>query len=257
MAQETVGILDPKTISLWEIPRVDPEIVRGFEELRDSAGVVARALDQFGFSGTVPAVSLPPMTPGSRVVGSAITVRSIPEREVPYRYWERGEATRLGEREAFFLAREGDVVVIDGSSVYPASNLGSMSVALAARLGVSGIIVDGTVTGVDGIRSASIPVWSRGGTTITGHHRLETAEINGPIGVCGVRVEPGDVIVADDSGVTVVPREAAKDVLALCRKMRGAFSKTRDLIAKGGDRDELRRVLGRQMKAYTDKKPIS
>ena len=257
MAQEMVGILESEKISLREIPRVDPEIIRGFEELKDLAGVVARALDQFGISGTIPAVSLAPVTPKSRVVGSAIMVRSIPEREVPYRYWERGEATRLGEREAFFLAREGDVVVIDGSSVYPASNLGSMSVALAARLGVTGIVVDGTITGVEHIRSASIPVWSRGGTTVTGHHRLETAEINGPIGVCGVRVEPGDEIIADDSGVTVVPREAAPDVLALSQKMGGAFSEVRDMIEKGGDRDELRRVLGRQMKAYTDKKPKS
>ena len=160
--------------------------------------------------------------------------------------------TRLGEREAFFLASEGDVVVIDGSSVYPSSNLGSMSVALAARLGVRGIIVDGTVTGVDGIRSASIPVWARGGTTITGHHRLETAEINGPIGICVIRVEPGDVIVADDSGVTVVPREAAADVLALCVKMQRLGSKIRDMIEQGADHDALRQELGGQMKALSE-----
>ena len=120
-ARETVGIDDPGKITLWEIPRVDPEVLRGFEELGDLAGVVARALDQLGISGTVPAVSLPPVKPGSRVVGPAITVRNIPEREVPYRYWEQGEMTRLGEREAFFLAKDGDVVVIEGSSVYPTS----------------------------------------------------------------------------------------------------------------------------------------
>ena len=165
--------------------------------------------------------------------------------------------TRLGEREAFFLAKDGDVVVIDGSSVYPASNLGSMSVKLAARLGVSGVVVDGTVTGVDGIRSASIPVWARGGTTVTGHHRLETAEINGPIGICGVRVEPGDVVLADDSGVTVVPRVAAADVLALCVKMRGLGSKIRDMIEKGADRDAIRQELGSQMTALSRSKEKS
>ena len=83
MTQETVGILDSNKIRLWEIPRVDLQIIRGFEELRDLAGVVARALDQFGISGTIPAVVLPPVKPGSRVIGSAITVRSIPEREIP------------------------------------------------------------------------------------------------------------------------------------------------------------------------------
>ena len=46
--------------------------------------------------------------------------------------------------------------------------------------------------------------------------RVETAEINGPIGICGVRVDPGDVMIGDESGVTVVPRQIAPDVLALC-----------------------------------------
>ncbi len=252
MTQETVGILQSSAITLWDIPRADPQILRGFHELGDLAGVVARALDQFGIHGTVPSVALSPAKPGSRVVGSAITVRSLPERDVPYRYWQRKEMTRLGEREAFFLAQEGDVVVIDGSSVYPASNLGSMSVALAARLGVGGVVVDGAVTGLDGIRDAAIPVWSRGGTTITGHHRLETAEINGPIGLCGVRVEPGDVIVADGSGVTVVPRQAAADVLAHCQKLRGLGSNIRNLIEQGADREALRQELGSQMKALSE-----
>ena len=252
MTREMVGILESDRIRLWEVPRVDPKIIDAFKELGDLAGVVARALDQFGINATIPAAYLSPIKPGSRLVGSAVTVRSIPEREVPYRYWQRGEMTRLGEREAFFLVKEGDVVVIDGSSVYPASNLGSMSVALAARLGVSGIIVDGTVTGVDGIRSASIPVWARGGTTITGHHRLETAEINGPIGICGIRVEPGDLIAADDSGVTVVPREIAGEVLALCVELRGLGSKIRGMIEKGAEREALRQELGSQMRALTE-----
>jgi len=251
MAQEMVGILKSDKVRLWDVPRVDSKIIDGFKEMGDLAGVVARALDQFGVNGTVPAAYLPPIKPGSRLVGCAVTVRSIPEREVPYRYWQRSEMTRLGEREAFFMVKEGDVVVIDGSSVYPASNLGSMSVALAARLGVSGVVVDGTVTGVEGIRSAAIPVWARGGTTVTGHHRLETAEINGPIGICGIRVEPGDLIVADDSGVTVVPREMAGEVLKLCVELRGLGSKIRGMIEQGADREAIRQELGSQMKALS------
>lgn|GEM_PF-3015056 len=248
MAPETVGIIDSSKIKQWEIQRVDSEIIQGFQNLGDLAGIVARVLDQFGINGTIPSAYLSPLKPDAKVVGSALTVRSIPERETPYRYFQRNEMTRLGEREAFFLAKEGDVVVIDGSSVYPASNLGSMSVALAARLGIKGVVVDGACTGVDGIRSASIPVWCRGGTTLTGHHRLETAEINGPIGICGVRVEPGDLIVADGSGVTVVPREIADDVLKICNDLRGAGSKIRSMIEGAADQEALRNELGSLMK---------
>jgi len=252
MQKKTVGIVDSKKIKLWEMERVDSKIIQGFKELGDSGGLVARALDQFGINGTVPSVILPAVKPDSKVVGSALTVRSIPEREIPYRYWKRYELTRLGEREAYFLAKEGDVVVIDGSSVYPASNLGSMSVALAASLGISGIIVDGTVTGLDGIRAAKIPVWARGGTTITGHHRTETIEINGPIGICGVRVEPGDLMVADGSGVTVVPRSIAGEVLKLCVKLSGSGKKIKNMIEKNADRQELQKELECTMKAISE-----
>ena len=47
MAPKTVGIVDPSKIKQWEIQRVDPEIIEGFNALGDLAGIVARALDQF------------------------------------------------------------------------------------------------------------------------------------------------------------------------------------------------------------------
>ncbi len=248
----TAGILKSDVIRQWEVPRVAPDVLKGFRDLPDLAGVVARALDQFGVNGTVPAATLPPLTAGGRVCGTALTVRSIPEREVPYRYWQRADLTLLGEREAFFLSQEGDVIVIDGSSVYPASNLGSFSAMLAKRLGIGGIVVDGCVTGVDGIRGADIPVWTKGGTTVTGHHRVETAEINGTIGICGIRVEPGDIICADDSGVTVVPNALAADVLARCNKMRGLVGPMKQMVRDGADRETLRGVLAEQMKTLAE-----
>jgi 4-hydroxy-4-methyl-2-oxoglutarate aldolase len=244
-----VGILDRSKVRTDEIPRPSAEIIQGYQELPDIAGLVARALDQFGIAGTIPSSYLKPVQPGGVVVGSAITVRNIPQREVPYRYWSRDAPTLLGEREAFFLAQSGDVVVIDGSAVYPASCLGSMAVSLASQLGVVGIVVWGAVTGVAGIRSADIPVWARGGTTLTGHHRVETIEINGPIGIQGVRVEPGDMIVADDSGVTVVPLPLAEQVLECARKKKELGSGFRALLHKGADRETLRSELAKLMVA--------
>jgi 4-hydroxy-4-methyl-2-oxoglutarate aldolase len=244
-----VGILDHSKVRIDEIPRPSAQIIHGFQELSDIAGLVARALDQFGIAGTIPSSYLKPIRPGGVVVGPAITVRNIPQREVPYRYWSRDAPTLLGEREAFFLAQSGDVVVIDGSAVYPASCLGSMAVSLASQLGVVGIVVCGAVTGVAGIRSADIPVWARGGTTLTGHHRVETIEINGPIGIQGVRVEPGDLIVADDSGVTVVPLPLAEQVLECARKKKELGSGFRALLQKGADRETLRSELAKLMVA--------
>lgn len=244
-----VGILDNSKVRTSDIPRPSAEIVNAYRQLTDMAGLVARALDQFGIAGTIPSALLPPIRQGVTVIGPAITVRNIPEREVPYCYWKRTERTRLGEREAFFLARPGDVVVIDGAAVYPASCLGSMAVTLAGQLGVAGVIVSGAVTGVAGVRSADIPVWARGGTTITGHHRAETIEINGPIGVEGVRVEPGDLIIGDDSGVTVVPLSMTKQVLERALKMKKLGSRFKTLLQQGAERETLRKELGDLMVA--------
>jgi len=250
-----LGLLDPTVIRTETIRRSTPEIVRGYQALgaADVAGRVARSMDPLGINGTIPASRLQSLQPGKVLVGPAITVRNIPEREVSHRRWHDAAPTHLGEREAFFLLEEGDVVVIDGSAVYPASCLGSMAVAVAGRLGAAGVVVSGAVTGLAGIRAANIPVWARNGTTITGHHRAETIEINGPIGIEGVRVEPGDLIVADDSGVTVVPIDLAADVLERARASEHKGASVRALLEGNADSEALRSELATFMRDLTAK----
>jgi regulator of RNase E activity RraA len=241
--ERTAGIIDAGRVRLREIPRPASDVIEGFTRLPDLAGVVARALDQLGIASTIPSATLGQIAAG-RVVGPAITVRNIPARDVPHKQWQGAQRSMLGEREAFFLARDGDVVVIDGASAFPASCLGSLSVMLAERLGVSGIVVSGAVTGVDGIRESRIPVWAIGGTTVTGHHRVETVELNGQIGIHGVRVDPGDLVVGDGSGITVVPLLIAEEALRRASEMRGLGARIREMIVEGASRDELRDELG-------------
>ena len=245
--KEMAGILEAKSVQKTDIPRPSKQIVDGYLALPDRAGLVARAMDSLGISGTIPAAILRPVKPGGSVVGPAVTVRNIPEREVPYRYWERGDKTLLGEREAFFLTQQGDVVIIDGTACFPASCLGSMSVTLAGKLGVAGVVVSGAITGVAGIRATETPVWSLGGTTVTGHHRVETIEINGPIGIQGIRIDPGDLVVADDSGISVVPLAFVEQVLEQAQKMAKIASGYKTLLIQGADRETLKKELGVQM----------
>lgn len=241
--EEVVGLVDRDVIRLRSIERPSPQIIEAYRGLPDTAGLVARALDFFGLASSVPGTELRPLRTDSKVVGPAITVRNIPEREVPYRRWQERAMTRLGEREAYFVLKPGDVVVIDGATVFPASCLGPNSTALASALGAAGIIVSGAVTGPSGIRNSPIPVWSRGVTTLTGHHRATTIEINGPIGIAAVRVDPGDLVVADDSGVSIVPREYIEPVLRRAQDIASAGGRLRDLLGKNADRETLRTEL--------------
>jgi regulator of RNase E activity RraA len=128
-----------------------------------------------------------------------------------------------------------------------ASNLGTNSAALARSREIIGAIVDGPVTGVAGIRGHDFPVWCRGGTTVTGHYRVETVEINGTVACGGVQVSPGDLVVADDSGVTIVPGDLVGEVLEgslrLAEKGRAMASAVTDGAQPGQIRETLRRLM--------------
>ncbi len=87
------------------------------------------------------------------------------------------------------------------------------------------------------------PLWARGATPRTGKFRLEVAEIDGIIACAGVQVQPRDLVLADDDGVVVVPRERVEEVLELAI---GASEKERQIseaITSGASISEMQRIL--------------
>ena len=241
------GIVPSNRVRTTKITRLDGCVIESYLALPSRASFVSRALDKLGIVSTIPSVKIKSFIPKSSVVGQAITVRNIPENQSPYKRWIQRETTNLGERDAHFLAEKGDVMVIDGASVYPASCLGPISARMAKYLGISGIVVNGCVTGVSGIIDNNLPVWALGGTTITGHQRVETIEINGPIGIMGVRIEPGDLVIGDESGITVVPFYQVKEVLEQAQKLVSLSSRVRQCLESGADRSLIRKELKKQM----------
>ena len=88
--------------------------------------------------------------------------------------------------------------------------------------------------------------------TITGHHRLETIEINGPIGIENIRIDPGDLVVADDSGISVVPLAWVEKVLERAEKMAQRGSRFKTLLQEGANRETLRKELADEMIALME-----
>jgi regulator of RNase E activity RraA len=117
----------------------------------------------------------------------------------------------MAEFEAHNLAQPGDVLVIQG--VPNMSNMGGISAQTGKRQGEVGAIVQGGVRDIAHSRTLDYPVWSSDITPVTGKWRLETVEINGPIQIGEVRVAPGDLVVADDTGVCFIPRDVVLEVL--------------------------------------------
>ena len=111
-------------------------------------------------------------------------------------------------------------MVIDG--VAGISNMGGISAQTGKRQAEVGAIVFGGIRDVGHSRRLGYPIWAAEVTPVTGKWRIETVEINGEIVIAGIRVAPGDVVLADDTGVCFIPRARAREVLELAKQKSAA-----------------------------------
>jgi len=146
-------------------------------------------------SGTV---GLTPYHKPKPLAGTAVTVR-----------------TRAGDNftihRAFDFCRPGDVLVIDGGGEHTQALMGEIMATYAESLGVQGLVIDGAIRDVGSIRSKDFPVYARG-VTHRGPYKSGPGEINVPVVVGGMVVNPGDIIVGDEDGVLAI---APADVAAV------------------------------------------
>lgn len=165
-----------------------------------------------------------PVWRGARISGRAITARYVPTNEVvptmsPEEYAEYSRHWYAEKCPYPFLqvAKPGDVLVLDLSGLEV--GFWGSNVALAAKkVGIVGVIIDGGCRDTYEIEKQRCPVWTRhvARTTVIG--RLEFAGINETVNCGGVKVRPGDIVVADDDGVIIVPREVASEVAKWARR---------------------------------------
>jgi len=205
------GRIAAENIKLMAVPRPPQGAVARFLALGDPTGIISDTMDELGIpSGVIGASVLRPTIPGKTIVGPALTLRNILQRIDPLK-GARDHVNRMAEFEAHNLAQQGDVLVIQG--VANLSNMGGISAQTGKRQGEVGAIVQGGVRDIAHSRAVGYPVWASDITPVTGKWRLETVEINGPIQIGEVRVSPGDLVVADDTGVCFIPRDVVPEVL--------------------------------------------
>jgi regulator of RNase E activity RraA len=228
--KKLTGKIARERIRLMETPPAPEGIIDGFRRLGDATGIVSDVMDELGMTGVVGASLLKPTIPGSCIVGPALTVRNIVQREHVYETARR-HVNKMAEFEAHNLARPGDVVVIDG--VAGISNMGGISAQTGKRQGESGAIVFGGVRDVTHARRVGYPIWATEFTPVTGKWRIETVEINGEIVVAGIRVAPGDIVLADETGACFIPRAKAAEVLEMAQQKLAAEKAKCQAIDKG------------------------
>jgi len=152
--------------------------------------------------------------PGTRTMaGTAVTARS------------RG-GDNLTYLRALEFCRPGDVLVIDGGGDLANAGVGGILSFYAASIGVVGVVIDGAIRDVAEIRERDFPVYARG-VTHRGPYKDGPGEINVPISVGGMVVNPGDIVVGDQDGLLAIPQEG---VGALIEKARAHLATEAETI---------------------------
>lgn len=139
--------------------------------------------------------------PKLRLIGPACTVKVFP-------------GDNLMVHKALDIARPGDVVVVDAASSTMNAVLGDTICTKSQHRGIAGYVIDGLIRDLPAIHAlGDFPVFARGVTPIGPLHR-GPGEVNFPVSVGGIVVNPGDVIVADESGIVVVPSGSLAQIVA-------------------------------------------
>jgi regulator of RNase E activity RraA len=146
--------------------------------------------------------------------------------------------------EVIDLAEAGDVLVFDNGGK-EISTWGGLASTAAKVKQIEGVVIDGGCRDLDEIIALEFPVFSRHFTPMTAKTRIRILEINGPIDCSGIRVRAGDIIVADRTGIVVIPQEKAKDILEKAREAEDSERHFAEEVKKGRTFGEMQKQTGR------------
>ena len=227
------GLVREEQIRQVAITRPDPQVIKALLEIEDLSSIISDAMDQLGVGGRVSASTFSPMAKGQRICGPAITIRYAQHGGDVSALRQRKESSGLGERDMYAVGKSGDIGVFDCGGWTEASVMGAISARWARRFGIAGCVVDGAVRDVEGIEALGVQVWSRAVTPASGNHRMIAIEVNGVVSLGGVVVAPGDLIVADGTGICVVPIQHVDAVAAVVQKIQLGEKSVTDAIDAG------------------------
>lgn len=212
-----------------QIPKLDPAVIEAYKKLDSTS--ISDALDRLGIPGGL--YGIKPVTPGVVMCGQAFTVRYVPCGEV------KGT---VGD----FLddVEPGQVCVLDNGGRDYCTVWGDIMAMAASMKEIAGTLIYGVCRDVKDVRAIRYPIFTMGYYMVTGKDRVEVDAVNIPVNISGVRVNPGDYILGDDSGVVCIPAGRVEEVLQIAEGIEETEQKIIAEVRSGSTLKAAREKLG-------------
>lgn len=191
-----------------------------------TAAVVCDALDAEGFPNQSPRVQLKPLTVPGVLVGRCRTTLWADMAHPDPRPYEL-------ELRAVDECQPDDVLICAAGGSNRSGVWGELLSTAARNRGCAGVVVDGAVRDVTRMRGMGFPVFARGTVIYDSKDRQRVIDLDVPVMIDGVTFSPGDLVIADDDGVVVVPQAVETAVVRRAWAKVHAENEVRDAIAHG------------------------